>query len=175
MSVSNALITIAAQTGIAFEMRAGETLVIVDSEGEQVADLIAFGAADRREWLSSGRTLDYASTLYLSTGHLLSSNRSRPMFEIGLDTVGRHDFLMTLCSRETFALIYGTREPHPSCFANLVTALEPYDIQADAIPTTFDVFINVDVAAMARFACCPRVPKPVPASNYARQWISSSA
>jgi uncharacterized protein YcgI (DUF1989 family) len=65
---------------------------------------VAFAREDRREWLSSGRTIDYASTIYLTTGHVLYSNRNRPMFTILADDVGQHDFLQTPCSPETFAI-----------------------------------------------------------------------
>lgn len=155
MPVFATLNTIAPQSGTAFELRAGETLVITDPEGEQVADVVAFATDDRREWLSSGRTLDYASTIFLTTGHTLYSNRSRPMFEITLDTVGRHDFLLTPCSSETFAMIYGSRAPHPSCFTNLVSALKPYGIEPDDIPTTFNAFMNVNVALDGTFRVLP--------------------
>ena len=60
--------------------------------------------------------------------------------------MGRHDFLLTPCSPDTFRIIYGTTGHHPSCFANLVTALAPYGIAPDTIPTTFNIFMNVDVA-----------------------------
>ena len=79
---------------------------MIDPLGEQVSDLAAFAHDDRREWLSSGRSIDYANTIYLTTGHVLYSNRSRPMFTILVDDVGRHDFLLTPCSPETFAIIY---------------------------------------------------------------------
>lgn len=137
--------TIPPQSGTAFRLAAGETLVIEDPQGEQVADVMAFAAADQREWLSSGRSIDYANTIFFTTGHVLYSNRSRPMFTIGRDDVGRHDFLLTPCSRETFAIIYNEHGPHPSCFANLVGAFGPYGIAPDAIPTTFNAFMNVTI------------------------------
>ncbi|HEY0081261.1 MAG TPA: urea carboxylase-associated family protein, partial [Pyrinomonadaceae bacterium] len=70
------------QTGVGFLMGRGQLLKIIDPQGEQVSDLTAFGQDDKSEWLSSGRTIDYANTIYLTTGHLLYSNRSRPMFSI---------------------------------------------------------------------------------------------
>jgi uncharacterized protein YcgI (DUF1989 family) len=121
-------------------------LKIIDPAGEQVSDLVSFGYADRAEWLSSGRTIDYANTIYLTTGHILYSNRSRPMWRIVEDTVGRHDFLLTPCSPETFEIIYKTKGHHPSCFENLSRALGPYDITPDSIPTTLNVFMNVEVS-----------------------------
>jgi uncharacterized protein YcgI (DUF1989 family) len=80
----------------------GQLLKIIDPQGEQVSDLTAFALEDKAEWLSSGRTIDYANTIYLTTGNLLYSNRSRPMLSIVEDTVGRHDFLLTPCSPKLF-------------------------------------------------------------------------
>ena len=146
---------IAPQTGTGFTIAAGELLAIIDPQGEQVADLMSFAQADVREWLSSGRTIDYANTIYLTAGHVLYSNRSRPMWTIVEDTVGRHDFLLTPCSPETFYIIYKTTGHHPSCFENLSRALEPFGIAPDTIPTTFNVFMNVEVGASGELAILP--------------------
>ena len=133
------------QTGVGFTLKSGQFLKIIDPQGEQVSDLTAFSFADKQEWLSSGRTIDYANTIYLTKNHTLYSNRSRPMFTIVEDTVGRHDFLLTPCSPETFKIIYKSDEPHPSCFENLHTNLEKFGIAPDMIPTTLNVFMNVVV------------------------------
>ncbi|MDO9635495.1 MAG: urea carboxylase-associated family protein [Thiobacillus sp.] len=133
------------RSGIAFELMAGQRLRVIDPRGEQVADLIAFNRADTQESLSSGRTLDYASRLFLTTDDLLYSNRSRPMFRIGEDRVRRHDFLLTPCSADTFRILYGHEHPHRGCHGNLAEALAPYGIAPDQIPVTFNVFMNVDI------------------------------
>jgi uncharacterized protein YcgI (DUF1989 family) len=135
------------QTGTAFELPAGQSLRVIDLEGEQVADLVAFNAGDKAEWLSSGRSIDYANRIYLTKGDILYSNRSRPMLTIIEDEVGRHDFLLTPCSPETFQIIYKNEAPHPSCFGNLSTDLAAFGIAPDSIPTTFNIFMNVEVAA----------------------------
>ena len=134
------------QTGTSFEIQRGQLLKVIDHSGEQVSDLISFGSADRAEVLSSGRTIDYANTIYLTTGHILYSNRSRPMWRIVEDTVGRHDFLLTPCSPETFQIIYKAKAHHPSCFENLARALSRHEIFPDSIPTTFNIFMNVEVS-----------------------------
>jgi uncharacterized protein YcgI (DUF1989 family) len=133
------------QTGIGLTIKKGQLLKIIDPQGEQVSDLTAFALADKAEWLSSGRTIDYANTIYLTTGNVLYSNRSRPMLSIVEDTVGRHDFLLTPCSPETFKIIYDNHEYHPSCFENLHTNLAEFGITPDMIPTTLNVFMNVIV------------------------------
>ena len=143
------------QTGTGLIVRRGQFLRITDPQGEQVSDLTSFASHDLSEWLSSGRTIDYANTIYVTTGHTLYSNRSRPMWTIVEDTVGRHDFLLTPCSPETFTIIYKTTTHHPSCFENLVTALTPFGIKPDMIPTTLNVFMNVVVAPDGALSILP--------------------
>lgn len=134
------------RSGAAFRLNKGQRLRVIDPQGEQVSDLLAFNAHDPAEVISSGRTLDYASKLFLSTGDPLYSNRSNVMLRILEDTVGRHDFLLTPCSEDTFRIIYGDANPHRGCFGNLAEALEPYGIGRDQIPTAFNIFMNVVVA-----------------------------
>jgi uncharacterized protein YcgI (DUF1989 family) len=159
MLLENTLI--APRTGTAFKVRAGQTLTVVDPQGEQVADLLCFNADDVGEALSSGRTLDYASRIYLTTGDPLYSNRSNVMLEIIEDMVGRHDFLLTPCSKDTFRIIYGDTDPHQGCFGNLAGALEPYGVQPDAIPIAFNCFMNVPVdATTGAISVLPPLSKP---------------
>lgn len=138
-------IEIAPRTGVAFRLAAGQRLRVIDPQGEQVSDMLAFNAADVGEVISSGRSLDYASKLYLTTGDPLYSNRSNVMLRILGDTVGRHDFLLTPCSKDTFRIIYGDEQPHRGCFGNLAEALAPYGVTPDQIPTAFNIFMNVTV------------------------------
>lgn len=133
------------RSGVAFELGAGQRLKVIDPRGEQVSDLLAFNRHDTGEVISSGRTLDYASRIYLTTGDALYSNRSNVMLRIGEDRVGRHDFLLTPCSADTFRIIYGDPDPHRGCFGNLAEALSPYGVAPDQIPTAFNVFMNVPV------------------------------
>jgi len=133
------------RSGAGFILKKGQLLTITDIQGEQVSDLLCYNQHDTKEYLSSGRTLDYAETLFLTTGHPFYSNRSNIMFTITRDDVGRHDFLLTPCSKDTFRIIYGHEHPHHGCFGNLCNALEPYGITPDEIPITFNVFMHTDV------------------------------
>jgi uncharacterized protein YcgI (DUF1989 family) len=148
------------QTGAGLIVKRGQRLEIIDPRGEQVSDLVAFSERDPGEWLSSGRTIDYANTIYVTTGHVLYSNRSRPMWTMIEDTVGRHDFLLTPCSAEMFAILYQTTGHHPSCFENLVRGLAPFGIAPDAIPTTLNVFMNVDVLPSGELRIRPPRSRP---------------
>lgn len=143
------------QTGTGFLLECGQILRITDPQGEQVSDLMAFARHDPEEWLSSGRSIDYANTIYLTSGHTLYSNRSKPMFTILEDKVGRHDFLLTPCSPETFQIIYNNHAHHPSCFENLCKGLAPFGIKPDRIPTTFNIFMNVIIGNDGELTIAP--------------------
>lgn len=133
------------RSGVAFILEKGKHLKVSDIEGEQVSDFVCFNLNDKKEYLSSGRTLDYAETLYLTKGNLFYSNRSSVMFEIIEDTVGKHDFLLAPCSAEMFRITYGHADPHHGCFGNLKKALDQYGIEGDSIPTCFNIFMHVNV------------------------------
>jgi uncharacterized protein YcgI (DUF1989 family) len=137
--------TIPPQSGTAFTLEKGKKLKVIDIEGEQVSDFICFNLHDKSEYLSSGRTLDYEETLFLTKGNLFYSNRSNVMFAMLEDTVGRHDFLLAPCSTEMFRKTYGHENPHQGCFGNLKSALTPFGIHEDGIPTCFNIFMYVDV------------------------------
>ncbi|KQR90839.1 urea carboxylase-associated protein [Chryseobacterium sp. Leaf180] len=133
------------RSGTAFILKKGERLLVTDIQGEQVSDFICFNQHDTQEYLSSGRTIDYAETIFLTKGNPFYSNRSNVMFTIEKDTVGRHDFLLTPCSADTFRIIYGDENPHRGCFGNLCEALAPFGIAPDQIPICFNIFMNVAV------------------------------
>lgn len=145
-----------ARSGTAFVLERGDVLTIVDPEGEQVADFVAFAAADPREVLSNGRTFDYETTLALTTGNRLWSSRSEPLVTIVHDDVGTHDFLLAPCSRDTWRLCYdGDHDDVPGCLGNLAAALAPFGISTDSIPTAFNVFMHVEAGPGGRLSVRP--------------------
>lgn len=158
---------IAPRSGAAFKLARGQTLSVIDPEGEQVSDLVAFNADDVEEYISSGRSIDYASRLFLTTGDILYSSRSRPMLTIGKDDVGRHDFTLTPCSKDTFRIIYGDAEPHHGCQGNLERVLAPYGVSPDRIPIAFNVFMQVSVdGASGEIKVLPPLSKPGDATQF---------
>ncbi|MDH5833457.1 urea carboxylase-associated family protein [Luteimonas kalidii] len=147
-------------SGRAIELETGDELVVIDPQGQQVSDLTAFSRDDLAEYLSSGRSIDYAARLWLSTGDTLYSNRSRPMFTILEDTCGRHDFTLTPCSKEMFEKLYDEAEGRPGCEGNLASALAPWGIGRDRIPVAFNIFMNVTFdAASGAVAVLPPLSK----------------
>lgn len=83
------------QPGDAFAaaVPAGGLVEIVDLEGRQVAELVAFDQADPAEQMSLGVTRHRSRSIMLSLGMTLYSSRGRAMLDLIEDTVGRHDLL----------------------------------------------------------------------------------
>ncbi len=148
------------RSGIAFTLDTGDILTVYDPEGGQVSDLVAYDRHDPREVISNGRTFDLEETIHLTAGNRLWSNRSNPMLAITEDTAGLHDFLLTPCSVDTFKHFYPDKPVHRGCFGNLAAALEPYGIEADSIPTAFNIFMNVPVGQNGKIEVLPPTTSP---------------
>lgn len=145
--------------GTSFRLKKGEQLKVTDIKGEQVSDFFCFMEDDKADYLSSGRTLDYMSKLFLSSGDTLYSSKSRPMAKIIEDKVGRHDFLLTPCSKETFSIIYKDTNPHHGCHGNLISAFKELGLEMDTVPTTFNLFMNVVINDKGELHVAPPISK----------------
>ena len=143
------------QTGTTFTMQRGQILRIIDTDGEQVSDLVCFAKDNSSEYFSSGRTVDYNGKLFLTKGDVLYSNRSRPMMTIAADNVGNHTCLYAPCSQEMFQISYGVNEPHPNCLDNLNNSLAAYGINAHYIAAPFNVFLNVAISELGELTIMP--------------------
>lgn len=147
------------QSGTAFRVKKGDKLKVIDPQGGQVSDMVLFNAGDKREKISSGKTLDFEENILITKGNFLWSNRSNKMMEILDDTNGRNDFLLAPCSPETFRIMYNNKEYHPSCFENLYTSLAKFDIEPDDIPTAFNIFMNVQFDLNGKISVKPPLSK----------------
>ena len=110
-------------SGQAFDLKAGQTIAVIDVEGGQVADFFAEAAGDPSEFLSPSVTLDCHESLRLDVGDALYTNRYRPMFRILRDDVGTHDLLFPSCRPEMYDFFYQNGAGHPNCYDNINKAL----------------------------------------------------
>jgi len=145
--------------GTGFVLKKGDKLKVTDIQGEQVSDFFCFMQKDTEDYLSSGRTLDYMSKLFLSSGDTLYSSKSIPMAKIIEDKVGRHDFLLTPCSKDTFSIIYSDKNPHHGCEGNLLKAFLGMGLKLSSMPTTFNVFMNVIINEKGELKVAPPASK----------------
>jgi uncharacterized protein len=126
----------------------GQTLRIVDLEGNQAVDTLFYSAEDPRERYSAETTIRSQGNLYLSTGSVLRSTLGEAMLTIVADTCGRHDTLGGACSSESNTVRYGqhTRHMH-SCRDNflLAAAKSGFALDKRDITSNINFFMNVPV------------------------------
>jgi uncharacterized protein len=72
----------------------GQLLAIEAVDGAQVAPLFAWTTVDAGEWLSPHHTRVFGGTFVLRMGTRLVTNRRRPIFVVGRDSLRRHDLLL---------------------------------------------------------------------------------
>lgn len=129
-------------------VKAGQTLRIIDLEGNQAVDTIFYNANDTAESYSLTDTLQRQGGIYLSTGSVLYSNRGRPMLTITADTCGRHDTLGGACAAESNTVRYAIQKKFMhSCRDNYLLALAHADNgmgKRDLVPN-INFFMNVPV------------------------------
>jgi uncharacterized protein YcgI (DUF1989 family) len=145
---------IPAGTGVGFRLKRGERVRVIDPEGGQSGDLVAF-SADGAQRLSNGRTFDYGGKILVSSGDVLWSDRSNPLLTIVADDVGRHDFLYAPCSIEMYRKQYGVTGYHPNCHDNLCAALREHGIEPAPMTIAFNFFMNVEIQSDGRLTFAP--------------------
>ena len=104
-------------------IKAGQTLRIVDLEGNQAVDFLLYAAADDAERYSAQDTVAAQGNLFLREGTVLRSNDGRPMMTIAATSVDYHDTIGGACSCESNTLRYGhhTKAEH-ACVENFLEA-----------------------------------------------------
>ena len=130
-------------------VEAGQTLRILDLEGNQAADTLFFSAEDPSERYSAMDTIREQGNVYLTTGSVLRTNENTPMLEIVADTCGRHDTLGGACAGESNTVRYDLEKRcMHSCRDSwmLAVAEHPeYGIGKRDITHNINFFMNVPV------------------------------
>jgi aminomethyltransferase len=123
---------IPAGTAAAYRVRAGDYIQIIDVDGRQCSDFLAFHADDLRAGVESGidptttRTLTGTANPGPGLHSRYFDSRQRPLVEIVQDTVGRHDTFMLACSARYYE---GMGYPgHPNCSDNFNRALASHGV-----------------------------------------------
>jgi len=135
-----------ATTGWNRVIRAGETLRIVDLEGQQAVDFLCFDAADPRDRYSATNTLKVQGSAFIGLGTVLYADSGKPLLRVTDDTLGRHDTIYGCCSEANNRLRYGVAGTH-SCYANFESELAKHGLGRDAIVANVNFFMHVPIAA----------------------------
>ena len=129
-------------------VNAGETLRIVDLEGNQAVDFLLYAAADDAERYSAQDTIAAQANIFLRTGSILLSNEGRPMMTITATAIDTHDTIGGACSCESNTLRYGqhTKAQH-ACVENFLEANLRAGRGKRDIVSNINFFMNVPVEA----------------------------
>ncbi|CAG9269568.1 urea amidolyase associated protein UAAP2 [Paraburkholderia unamae] len=127
------------------DMKRGETLRIVDLEGNQAVDTLFYSSADPTERYSAQDTIRAQRNLYLSAGSVLMSNRGAPLLTITADTCGRHDTLGGACAAESNTVRYALEKRHMhSCRDSYLNALAHCTCGVGALLGKRDIVSNIN-------------------------------
>ncbi|GAA5482668.1 urea amidolyase associated protein UAAP2 [Haloferula sargassicola] len=130
------------------EIKAGQTLRILDLEGNQAADTLFYSAADPTDRYSADRTIQAQQALYLTVGTKLMSTEGNVLLEITADTCGRHDTLGGACSRESNTMRYShDKECMHACRDSFIRGAQEWrgELTKRDITCNINFFMNVPV------------------------------
>jgi urea carboxylase-associated protein 1 len=130
------------------EVKAGQTLRIVDLEGNQAVDFLAYSAADDAERYSAQDTIAAQKNIFLREGSVLLSNEGSPMMTVTATAVAYHDTIGGACSCESNTLRYGhhTKSQH-ACVENFLVANASQGRGKRDMVSNVNWFMNVPVEA----------------------------
>ena len=130
------------QSGLGWELAKGQTISVIDIEGQQVADFFAVLPDDHKDFLCPGNTILFNEGLQLAVGSVLYSNSFTPLFTIVHDDVGRHDLLCPCCNPKMYELMDGGKN-HPNCRDNINGALKRFGVPTFLSIQPFNIFMNM--------------------------------
>ncbi len=129
-------------------IKKGQTLRILDMEGNQAADTLFYDASDSLNRYSASDTISHQQNLYLTSGTTLISARGDALLQIVADTCGRHDTVGGACSRESNTMRYCHSKEHMhACRDSFISAVQAWQPGMDKRDVTCNInfFMNVPV------------------------------
>jgi uncharacterized protein YcgI (DUF1989 family) len=144
---------------VSLTMDKGQTLRIVDLDGQQVADFICYNRHNTGEKLSVGVSFMLPGKLNITTGDGLYSDDANRMMTITDDTCGRHDLLGGWCSTGLNRVRYGVVD-NLNCRSNLTAAMAPFGVPMREIPYSFNIFMNVVISPDEHISVQAPISKP---------------
>lgn len=130
-------------------LKKGQTLRILDLEGNQAADTLFYSVENPHERYSAMDTIREQGNIYLSAGTTLLSNHGNPMLDIVADTCGRHDTLGGACATESNTVRYShkkkTMHACRDSWMHAIAANEEFGLDKADITHNINFFMNVPI------------------------------
>jgi len=142
-------------------IRRGQTLRIIDSEGQQAVDALLYCAESPAERYSAQDTLRMQRSAYVGLGTALVSNKGRVMARITADSCGQHDTSAGCCSCESNAVRFGeqTKYQH-ACRENFILELSRHGLTKRDIVANLNFFMNVPIDPSGNFTVVDGISAP---------------
>ena len=127
-------------------VRKGQTIRIIDIEGQQAVDTLFYKADDFAERYSGQDTLRVNGEAYIGLGTKIVSNEGNVMLTVTADSCGRHDTSAGACSCESNTVRFGhdTRYLH-ACRDNFLLEVSKHGMSKRDIVPNINFFMNVPI------------------------------
>jgi uncharacterized protein len=142
-------------------VKKGQTIRIIDSEGQQAVDTIFYAAADFAERYSAQDTVRVQGGAYVEVGTKVMSNEGNVMLTVVADTSGRHDTMAGACSCESNTVRFGhdTRYLH-ACRDNFLLEVSRHGMSKRDIVPNINFFMNVPIEPTGEMTIVDGLSKP---------------
>ncbi|WP_298954638.1 urea carboxylase-associated family protein [uncultured Methylobacterium sp.] len=139
------LVTIPARRGKAARVRAGQTVRVVNTHGDQVVDTWAFRADDMTEFMSMEHSRAHILKIIPVVGDTMLTNHRRPILTFVEDTSGGiHDTIIAACDCHRYKFL-GVEGYHDNCTDNLHAGLAEIGLSSAETPSPLNLFMNIPV------------------------------
>jgi urea carboxylase-associated protein 1 len=139
----------------------GDTLRIVDLEGNQAVDTLFYNVDDPVERYSAPLTIRKQRNLFLTTGSTLYSSEGNGMATIVADTCGRHDTSGGACSAESNTCRFGHQKKHMlNCRDTFLLGLSRHGLGKRDLVSNINFFMNVPVTRTGHLDIVDGVSRP---------------
>lgn len=143
--MADTLQTIPERAGIAARLRAGQSIRVINTHGQQVVDTWAFAKDDPGEFMSMEHSRAAFQKANPDVGDTYVTNRRRDILNVTTDTSpGVHDTLIASCDPQRYEQL-GHVGHHDNCTENLHKALSNIGVAAPETPCPLNLFMNIAI------------------------------
>jgi urea carboxylase-associated protein 1 len=142
-------------------VRQGQTIRIIDSEGQQAVDTLFYRADDFAERYSGQDTLRVNGAAYVGLGTKIVSCEGNVMLTVTADSCGRHDTSAGACSCESNSVRFGhdTKYLH-ACRDNFLLEVSKHGMSKRDIVPNINFFMNVPIARSGQMTIVDGLSRP---------------
>jgi len=133
--------------GISLEIKKGDILRIIDEEGQQVADLVAFNKKDLGEHISATQTNKLNAHLNLKEKDFLFSTDCNKMFQITKITNPKvhYNFIFSPCADMDNLIRFPNIPKGETCLGILKRVLKKYNLDWRDMLEPFSIGLNLNI------------------------------